>query len=412
VSERDVLRETDDENPRLAALERYDVLDTPPEEAFDRITRLTRQIFDVSISTVTLIDGHRQWFKSRQGVEVAETELSQSLCQIAVVNGEPLIVEDALVHPTVYDHPAVIEGMKLRFYAGMPLRTPDGHVIGTLCAADTVPRTFSTRDQGILTDLAQFVVSELELRTLAMTDALTGALSRRAFREEAARAIGLARRHGTELSVMMIDLDHFKRVNDTYGHQFGDRLLVEVISTLRSNARHSDIIGRLGGEEFAVVLHQSSASAALDVAEKLRSAVARLRIDHVDGPVSATISVGVAGLDRTTQDIDTLLERADAALYVAKSDGRNRCIRWQSPAQPIPADARRRVLKGGRIAFNGGRSTMDCTVRTLSETGAGLDFISTADVPDRFKLLIMADEFSRICRVRVRGDRRIEVDFD
>jgi len=411
VSERDALREMDDENDRLAALERYDVLDTPPEEAFDRITRLTRQIFDVSISTVTLIDGHRQWYKSRQGVDVAETDLSQSLCQIAVVNGEPLIVEDALVHPTVHNHPAVIEGLKLRFYAGMPLRTPHGHVIGTLCAADTVPRTFSKRDQGILADLAQFVVSELELRTLAMTDALTGALSRRAFREEAARAIGLARRHGTDLSVMMIDLDHFKRVNDTYGHRFGDRLLVEVISTLKANARHSDIIGRLGGEEFAIILHQSSAAAALDVAEKLRSAVARLRIEHVDGPVGATISVGVAGLDRTTLDIDTLLERADAALYVAKSDGRNRCIRWESPAQPIPADVRRRVLKGGRIAFNGGRSTMDCTVRTLSETGAGLDFISTADVPDRFKLLIMADEFSRICRVRVRGDRRIEVDF-
>lgn len=412
MSERDAVRQISDEDERLAVLERYDVLDTPPEEAFDRITRLTRQIFDVSISTVTLIDGHRQWFKSRQGVDVAETDLSQSLCHIAVVKGEPLIVEDALAHRTIQNHPAVIDGLKLRFYAGMPLRTPDGHVIGTLCAADTSPRAFSKRDQGILADLAQFVVSELELRTLAMTDALTGALSRRAFREEAARAIALARRHATELSVLMVDLDHFKLVNDTYGHQFGDRLLVEVISTLRSNARQSDIIGRLGGEEFGLVLHQSSASAALEVAEKLRSAIAHLRIDHVDGAVGATISVGVAGLDRTTQDIDTLLERADAALYAAKSDGRNRCIRWEAPATPIPGDVRRRVLKGGRIAFNGGRSTMDCTVRSLSDSGAGIDFISTADVPDRFKLLIMADDVSRACRVRVRGDRRIEVDFD
>jgi diguanylate cyclase (GGDEF)-like protein len=365
----------------------------------------------VPISTVTLIDGHRQWFKSRQGFDATETDLSQSLCHITVVQGKALIVEDALRDPRVRDYPCVTDGLKLRFYAGIPLRTPDGHVVGTLCAADTKSRTFSRQDVEILSDLAQFVISELELRTLAMTDALTDALSRRAFREEAARAVALARRHSSELSVLMLDLDHFKRVNDTYGHHVGDRLLVEVVSMLRANSCESDIIGRLGGEEFAMLLHQSGAQAALEVAEKLRSVVARLQLEIEEKTIGATISVGVAGLDQKTGNIDALLEHADAALYAAKADGRNRCALWKPPVQALSADFRRRVLKGGRIAFNGGRSTMDCTVRSLSDTGAGIDFISTADVPDRFKLLITADSFSRACRVKVRGERRVEVEF-
>jgi diguanylate cyclase (GGDEF)-like protein len=397
---------------RLAALERYDVLDTPPEESFDRITRLTRQIFDVPISTVTLIDGHRQWFKSRQGVAATETDLSLSLCHLAVMQGEALIVEDGNQDCLLRDHRAIADGFKLQFYAGMPLRVSGGQVIGTLCAADTKPRSFSARDYQILSDLAGFVVAELELRTLAMTDALTGALSRRAFREEAARAIALAKRHAGEPGLLMLDLDHFKQINDTHGHHAGDRLLVEIVSVLRANCRQSDVIGRLGGEEFAVLLHHSNGASVLEVAEKLRTAIAEIRLAIKDTVISATASIGAATLDHTCEDIDMLLERADCALYAAKGDGRNRCSIWQQPVGETLPDTRRRVLKGGRIAFNGGRSTMDCTIRTLSETGAGIDFISTVDLPDRFQLHVPVDNLHRICRVKARGERRVEVEFE
>jgi len=397
---------------RLDALARYDVLDTPPEECFDRITRLVTRIFDVPTSTITLIDGHRQWFKSRQGMEASETGLNRSLCHRAVLSGAPLIVENALADGRVAENPCVVGEGGIRFYAGIPLRTPDGNAIGTLCALDTKPRTFTAHDTEILSELASLVMSELELRALARTDALTGAMSRRAFRDEAARAVALARRHRHDLSLLMLDIDHFKRVNDTYGHAAGDRVLSAVHATCREGLRASDGIGRLGGEEFAILLPLTPSAAAVEVADKVRSSIARQRVTVADESIAVTASFGIAGLDRSVADLDTLLERADAALYAAKADGRNRSSLWQAAASaPPPPALRRRVLKAGRISFNGGRSTIDCTVRSLSDSEAGLDVVTTADVPDRFKLHILADDVYRGCQVLTRSDSRIEVAF-
>ncbi len=405
--------EAEQEDERLCVLDCYDILDTPQEEAFDRITRLVRRVFDVPIAAVTLIDGHRQWFKSRQGLNQSETDLAHSLCNLAVKQAQPLIVENTLVDPRVQTNPCVTGGLELRFYAGIPLLTPEGQALGTLCAADTKPRSFAAHEVEILTDLSRLVLSELELRTLATTDSLTGAMSRRTFREEAGRALALAQRHRHDLSLLMLDLDHFKLVNDTHGHGTGDRLLSEAVAACRRELRGSDIVGRLGGEEFAILLPHTAASAALPVAEKLRSSIARLRLTAETATISATASFGVCGIDPSIGDVDTLLQRADAALYAAKEDGRNRCTVWRSPvaAAPTTSDVRRRVLKGGRIAFNAGRSTIDCTVRSLSQTGAGIDFVSTANVPDKFKLHILADDFHRACQVISRSDRRLEVAF-
>ncbi|BDA86761.1 hypothetical protein Sa4125_43030 [Aureimonas sp. SA4125] len=399
------------EQERLCALDRYDVLDTPPEEAFDRITRLVRRVFNVPISAISLIDGHRQWFKSRQGIDVLETDLTQSVCYLAVKQEQPLVVENALVDPRVCDNPSVTGGLRLRFYAGIPLLTPEGHAIGTLCAADTEPRSFSAADLDILSDLATLVMSELELRMLATADALTGAMSRRTFRDEAGRALSLAQRHDHDLSLLMLDLDHFKQVNDAHGHGTGDRLLRETVAVCRAGIRTSDMIGRLGGEEFAILLPHTKPSAALAVAEKLRSSIAGVRLSVGPGSISGTASFGVCGIDRSVHHIDTLLQRADAALFAAKADGRNRCCVWQPPVVETAPDQRRRVLKGGRIVFNAGRSTIDCTVRSLSQLGAAIDFVSTEGVPERFKLHILADDLHRSCQVAARSDKRLEVTF-
>ena len=205
------------EQDRLAALDQYDVLDTPPEEAFDRVTRLVRSIFGVSMSTVTLIDGHRQWFKSQQGMENSESERGPALCNVAIHHSRPLVVPDTLLDKRFVDNPFVTGVPFIRFYAGVQLRSPEGHAIGTLCAMHDQPRTFDDTQVAILADLAKTVTSELELRTVATRDALTGALSRRALREEFSRAISLARRHRFELACIFFDLDHFKNINDTHG---------------------------------------------------------------------------------------------------------------------------------------------------------------------------------------------------
>lgn len=399
------------EQERLAALDRYDILDTPDEEAFDRITRLTRRVFDVPMASVTLVDGHRQWFKSRQGFTHSETSQDLSMCAVAVRQAAPLIVNDTHDDPRFADKPYVTGGMGLRFYAGVPLCTPDGMMIGTLCAMDTEPRNFPDRDVALLTDLAGMVINELELRTLATTDGLTGALSRRAFRDEGARAVALAKRHRHDLTCIMLDLDHFKSVNDTHGHHTGDRLLLATVEACRAAVRSSDVVGRMGGEEFAILLQHTGPEAALDVAEKLRSAIAHIRVDTGNAQVGATASLGIAGLDRSVGDLDALLQNADAALYAAKDDGRNRCVLWRAPAIAGEPGLRRRVLKAGRIAFNGGQSTVDCTVKFLSDVGAGLRVNSTADIPDRFKLHILADDMHRLCNVQSRANQQIEVAF-
>lgn len=399
------------EQARLAALDHYDLLDTPAEDSFDRVTRLTRRVFNVGMSTVTLIDGHRQWFKSRQGMANAETERGPALCNAAINEPRPLIVHDTLIDPRFAANPFVVGAPFIRFYAGVQLRTTDGYAIGTLCAMDAKPRAFDDDDLATLVDLARIVMHEAELRAFAMTDSLTGALSRRAFRNEAARAIDLAKRHKHDLSCILLDLDHFKAVNDTHGHGVGDLVLRATTDVCREELRAADLIGRLGGEEFAVLLPHTGLPAAMGVAEKLRAALARAYVQGENGTVRPTASFGISALDASAPDIDELLRRADKALYAAKEAGRNICRAWRPEAGDGFAGVRRRVLKGAQIAFNGGHSIIDCTVRELSDAGALLHVISTADVPEEFKLGILADQVHRLCKVTKRRDTQLEVAF-
>lgn len=398
------------EDARLSALAKYDILDTPPEEAFDRITRLTARIFNVPMSTVTFLDGHRQWFKARQGVDACETEKRPAFCNLAVQSGDPLIVPDTHMDDRFRDNPLVVGPPYVRFYAGMQLRTADGTAVGTLCAMDTQPRAFSDEDARSLSDLAAIVMSELELRTLVLRDGMTGALARQAFRQEAERAFSLARRHAHSLSCIVFDLDHFKAVNDENGHAVGDLVLKACVEVCHQQLRTSDLVGRMGGEEFAIVLPHIAGDAAMNVAQKIRAAIGQIVVPGKFSPVRFTASFGVASIDGTVRDIAELLEHADQALYAAKAAGRNTCSFWKAP-EATPPNLLRRVFKAGRISFNAGHSTIDCTVRGLSDTGASLDVASTAGIPQRFKLQIGADNFSRACTVTNAREKNVQVQF-
>jgi diguanylate cyclase (GGDEF)-like protein len=399
------------EAARLAALDSYDILDTPAEEAFDRITRIARNVFGTSMSTVTFVDGHRQWFKSRQGVLDHQTCKPDSFCNVALRQDEVLVVPDALNDPRFAETGLVTGAPHIRFYAGAPLRTSDGHGLGALCVIDTKPREFSASEVAILRDLGDMVMRELEAQRLTSTDSLTGALSRQGFRNEAQRAIALALRHKHPTSCIVFDVDHFKQVNDKYGHAAGDAVLVECVQACRERLRASDIFGRIGGEEFAVVLPHTGAADAMKVAETLRSSLAEQQVPLPDAPLSITASFGMSTLDRSVGDIDELLRRADVALYIAKDAGRNRCAMWQNPEGPAKDGVMRRVLKAGKIAFNTGRSVVDCTVRALSDNGAEVEVVSTAGIPEKFKLLIEADGISRSCTVVRQMNKRMEVAF-
>lgn len=174
---------------------------------------------------------------------------------------------------------------------------------------------------------------EAELRTardraetLARIDMLTGLNSRRAFFDEAARIYNRAQRGAEVLCVAMIDIDNFKQINDRYGHFVGDEVIRRVAATIQENLRDMDLIGRLGGEEFGIVLPETEIDDARAVCERIRDAVQRLSIVFDDVVVGATCSIGVTDYEAGVADIDTLLATADRALYSAKRAGRN-CVR-------------------------------------------------------------------------------------
>ncbi|WP_150558669.1 GGDEF domain-containing protein [Pandoraea bronchicola] len=319
------------EAERLAALRRYEILDTPPEAAFDRIARLASYVLGAPISLVSLIDETRQWFKARQGLETTQTPRSMAFCAHAILGDDVLVVPDARADRRFADNPLVTGEPNIRFYAGAPLRTPEGHRLGTLCVLDRKPRTLDPEKCALLADLSALVVDELELRRvnqvlgdMAMRDGLTGALNRRAFLLQADRLFAAARTQQRRLSVLMLDIDHFKMVNDTWGHAIGDRVIVELTLVLRATLRKGTVIGRLGGEEFAVLLPETDAQRALQASERLLTAIGSASVPGPKGPVRFSASIGVGSLAPDDADFSPLLQRADRALYAAKQAGRNR----------------------------------------------------------------------------------------
>jgi diguanylate cyclase (GGDEF)-like protein len=313
-----------DDDARIAALRRLDVLDTAIEEPFEKIVTLVRTVLAVPIATVTLVDRDRQWFKASRGLDQQETPRSISFCTHTIQQREPLIIEDAHLDPRFAASPLVVGPPHIRSYAGIPLRTPEGYNVGALCAMDTRTRKFSPADVAILTNFANIVCDELELRTIAQVDHLTGALTRRGFVEQAEREISRFQRYDRPSSLLMLDVDHFKSVNDTYGHGTGDHVLQQITKIAGTMLRPSDVFGRIGGEEFAMLLPETGGNEAVTVAERVRVAIS----DHPmslpgGGTVHVTASFGVAALSPAFASFQAWFDSADLMLYAAKSAGRN-----------------------------------------------------------------------------------------
>jgi sigma-B regulation protein RsbU (phosphoserine phosphatase) len=203
----------DDEADRLAAVRRYDVLDTPPDGAFERITALAARHFGVPISIVSIVDTDRIWFKSHHGVDVDEIGRDPGLCASAILQDGPWVVENAATDPRTLANPLVAGELGLRFYAGAPLRTRDGFNLGTLCVIDQKPRDFTEEQAGTLADMAAVVMDELELR-LAAREAVGHELKLREQAERMAQALQesllpreLPRVAGAELAALYTPAD-------------------------------------------------------------------------------------------------------------------------------------------------------------------------------------------------------------
>jgi diguanylate cyclase (GGDEF)-like protein len=314
-----------DEPGRLAALHRYCVLDTAPERAFDKITSLVRTVLNVPICVVSLVDEDRQWFKSAQGLDATQTPRNVSFCTHTIMTREPMAVPDATRDPRFADNPLVTGEPRIVSYLGVPLRTPDGYNVGSLCAIDTKARDHSPADLELLSNFAALVVDELELRTIAQKDFLTGTMTRRTFVEAAEAEIERFRRYRRDASLVTFDIDHFKQINDTLGHPAGDVVLKTVARTCAGGLRPNDFMGRLGGEEFGILLPEASADEAVACAERMRRAIELTHFD-IGTRLRVTASFGIAPLTGDVEGLDGWLAQADGAMYRAKRTGRNRCV--------------------------------------------------------------------------------------
>ncbi len=299
------------EEARLRALHELGILDSPPDDRFDRLTRLARRLFDTPIALVSLVDSDRQWFKSKNGLDLSQTPRAASFCSHAIQSDQVMVVEDAHLDERFEDNELVWGDLNFRFYAGCPVHGPDGSRLGTICVIDHVPRELEEEDSDLLRDLAEMVESELKAVQLAMLDDLTGLANRRGFYAIAHHSLALCERVGQPAAVLLFDLDHFKEINDSMGHAAGDRVLQRFAEQLAGSFRNSDVVARLGGDEFCVLLSGAKAEQAPNALAHLDDS---LRVDPETPPIG--YSVGVAQYDPERHDtVMALLEDVDSRMY-------------------------------------------------------------------------------------------------
>ena len=235
---------------------------------------------------------------------------------------------------------AIIAGDRTQLSKTMEVDQPhrDGHIVNAEIVATFILDDvgYPVAILGITRDITERKKSQRELERLSQTDVLTGLANRRHFMKLANQELSRTRRFGGPLSVFMLDIDYFKKVNDTYGHQAGDLVLQRLGDLCRQVLRDIDCIGRIGGEEFAVMLPQTSGDTAFVVAERLRQAIASVDVLLPQGlAIKFTVSIGVAALAENITTMDALIALADRALYESKGTGRNR-VTLQATSQAAP----------------------------------------------------------------------------
>ncbi|MFC1457665.1 diguanylate cyclase [Microvirga arabica] len=208
----------------------------------------------------------------------------------------------------------------------LPRVTGSLEIVQLSSALRSLLRRAGAAEQQVIATSSQHAKDVSTLRHLAETDALSGLLNRRGFSLLADDAFGLYRRYERSLAVLILDIDLFKTINDTYGHAAGDAVIRSVGAALTKALRTSDKVARFGGEEFVVLVHEVDAAGIITVAQNLRRAVEALTIEHQDHRIAVTVSVGGAMAHRSDEDVQEVIERADSALYRAKAAGRNRVV--------------------------------------------------------------------------------------
>jgi diguanylate cyclase (GGDEF)-like protein len=334
-----------DEPARVEALRATQLLDSEPDELFDRIVRIVCTTLNVPVSLVSLVDSDRQWFKARCGIDAQETARNVSFCAWTVLDDEPLVVEDARLDPRFADNPHVAGAPFVRFYAGVPLRS-GGRRIGALCAVDYAPRTPAPQDLLVLKQLARMVEDLIELRAAALgavqnlnnwggrplldngtgarlrqhflRDPLTGMPNRLVVEDAIARHAARTP-EGASALLAVVDVDNLAAVNEAGCHAHGDAVLVAMARRLRQQAGPGDVAARIGGSTFLVWL-QSDADDCAGRAQALHRAL-NLPVQVAGQLIHGSVTMGHSRFGPDGRDAETLLVCAQAALRHAKAHG-------------------------------------------------------------------------------------------
>lgn len=327
----------DDE--RIESLRELGLLDASFVDAYDSIVKLTRMATHKPICLFSIVDRYRQFFKAGIGLPVRQTSRHQAFCASTICQEDLnsiFHIEDALEHPHYRNNPLVLDEPKIRFYAGIPVLSPDGYPVGTVCVIGRKAEALHGHVADSLRSAKLLMESALTLQTRSVTDSLTGLFNRRHFGEQFKNEWDRARRHATTLSVLMIDVDHFKEFNDRYGHQAGDDALAQVADCLSACiCRPGDVLARYGGEEFIMLLPDTGIAGAREMAARCIQMLLDRRVTHetADGG-HLTISVGAASVSAVgafshadlAGGINSVIASADGNLYAAKKAGRNRAV--------------------------------------------------------------------------------------
>lgn len=307
-----------DEEKRLASLNESGLLESGSTPRLDCLVRLAKRMFDVPAALITLVDKEQLYFKSSDGFPGDSIPRKISFCGHTILSDAPMVVPDATRDERFGDNPLVTGEAHIRFYAGYPLRLPDGSVVGSFCLIDRKPRELTASEMDSLKDFAMIVEDEFAAMSAASTDALTGLFNRRGFDSLAQYAIASARRRAEPLTLAWIDLDNFKKINDTWGHAEGDGALKAMASVMTASLRESDLRVRIGGDEFAIVFSDTHEQGAWIAMQYLEEQVAAW--NQTSGkPWKLQFSWGLSEFDHNgTGELMAWMKEADEKMYEMK----------------------------------------------------------------------------------------------
>jgi diguanylate cyclase (GGDEF)-like protein len=330
------------ENPH--ALLSVEILDGPLREKFERITRVTKNLFDVPMALVSFYDEHCRLFKSLLGTEVIETPHEISFSSYVLNHEDIFNVPETKLDERFRNNPYVVGEPYLRFFAGYPIIL-DRQKLGTISIADSKPRHFSFEQLTWLRDIAALVETEIQnytnttdkgklvsdldqARMASMIDPLTSLWNRLGIYNILRYRMDEYIMNHKGFAVAILDIDEFKAINDTYGHEVGDHTLRAIAQSLITGCRDSDAIGRWGGEEFLILINETNPQFALEIAERVRTSI---ESKHYKMPAlvtqKITATLGLTSIKPGTHpSIEELINKADQALYQGKRSGRNQVV--------------------------------------------------------------------------------------